>query len=89
MHSMMRLVTRSLVIQGWPLVEVSQTTVSRELRMAQALGKIGPSIFWTAVIAFGMGSFVGKPAVKSFPFMASISLMINFTFGVCGFIDAP
>ncbi|ORY07889.1 Niemann-pick C type protein [Basidiobolus meristosporus CBS 931.73] len=58
-------------------------------RAARTLGKMGPSIFLSALsetFAFGLGSFVTMPAVSSFALYAALAIWVDFVLQVTCFI---
>ncbi|BDD56644.1 hypothetical protein MPDQ_000080 [Monascus purpureus] len=59
-------------------------------RVARAVGRIGPSIFLSAItetVAFALGVFVGMPAVKNFAAYAAGAVLINAVLQVTMFIS--
>ncbi|OZJ03637.1 hypothetical protein BZG36_03924 [Bifiguratus adelaidae] len=60
-----------------------------EVRVARTVGKMGPSIFLSALaetIAFGLGGVVTMPAVSSFAMVAAMAVAVDFLLQVTCFV---
>ncbi|EAW06602.1 sphingolipid transporter NCR1 [Aspergillus clavatus NRRL 1] len=69
-----------LVVHEFERINVSHPDEEIDERVARAVGRIGPSIFLSAVtetVAFALGVFVGMPAVKNFAVYAAGAVFIN------------
>ena len=69
-----------LIVHEFERVNASFPDEPIDFRMSKALGRIGPSILFSALtetIAFVLGVFVGMPAVKNFAAYAAGAVVIN------------
>ncbi|KAJ6155292.1 hypothetical protein N7470_005858 [Penicillium chermesinum] len=69
-----------LIVHEFERVNFSHPDEEVEERVARALGRIGPSVFLSALtetVAFALGIFVGMPAVKNFAAYAAGAVFIN------------
>jgi Niemann-Pick C1 protein len=79
-----------LIVHEFERVNVSHPDDMVEVRIAKALGRMGPSILLSAVtetIAFALGAFVGMPAVRNFAVYAAGAVFINAVLQVTMFIS--
>ena len=79
-----------LIVHEFERVNVSHPDEEIDIRIAKALGRMGPSILLSAsteTIAFAMGAFVGMPAVKNFAAYAAGAVFINAVLQVTMFIS--
>ncbi len=79
-----------LIVHEFERVNVSHPDEEIDVRVAKALGRMGPSILLSAsteTIAFAMGAFVGMPAVKNFAAYAAGAVFINAILQVTMFIS--
>lgn len=79
-----------LIVHEFDRVNISHPDEEIEVRVAKALGRMGPSILLSAsteTIAFAMGAFVGMPAVKNFAAYAAGAVFINAILQVTMFIS--
>ncbi|KAH0833602.1 hypothetical protein AYO21_05280 [Fonsecaea monophora] len=79
-----------LIVHEFERVNVSHPDEEIDVRVAKALGRMGPSILLSAsteTIAFAMGAFVGMPAVKNFAAYAAGAVFINALLQVTMFVS--
>ncbi|KAK4945772.1 niemann-Pick type C-related protein 1 [Elasticomyces elasticus] len=79
-----------LIVHEFERVNVSHPDEEIDVRVAKALGRMGPSILLSAsteTIAFAMGAFVGMPAVKNFAAYAAGAVFINAVLQVTMFVS--
>ncbi|KAJ9614415.1 niemann-Pick type C- protein 1 [Cladophialophora chaetospira] len=79
-----------LIVHEFERVNVSHPDEEIDVRVAKALGRMGPSILLSAsteTIAFAMGAFVGMPAVKNFAAYAAGAVLINAVLQVTMFVS--
>ncbi|KAI5866209.1 multidrug efflux transporter AcrB transmembrane domain-containing protein [Durotheca rogersii] len=69
-----------LIVHEFERANRSDRDAVVEKRIAKALGRIGPSILFSAVtetVSFALGAFVGMPAVRNFAIYAAGAVFIN------------
>ncbi|CAJ2505277.1 Uu.00g126710.m01.CDS01 [Anthostomella pinea] len=69
-----------LIVHEFDRVNVSHPDAMVEERIAKALGRMGPSILFSAItetVSFALGAFVGMPAVRNFAVYAAGAVLIN------------
>ncbi|KAJ5618387.1 Patched [Penicillium herquei] len=69
-----------LIVHEFERVNFSHPDDEIDERVARAVGRIGPSVFLSALtetVAFALGVFVGMPAVKNFAAYAAGAVFIN------------
>lgn len=69
-----------LIVHEFERINVSHPDEEIDERVARAVGRIGPSIFLSAItetVAFALGVFVGMPAVRNFAAYAAGAVLIN------------
>ncbi|KAK0708145.1 patched family-domain-containing protein [Lasiosphaeris hirsuta] len=79
-----------LIVHEFERVNISHPDEMVEVRVSKALGRMGPSILFSAVtetISFALGAFVGMPAVRNFAIYASGAVFINAILQVTMFIS--
>lgn len=79
-----------LIVHEFERINVSHPDEEIDERVARAVGRIGPSIFLSAVtetVAFALGVFVGMPAVKNFAAYAAGAVLINALLQVTMFVS--
>lgn len=79
-----------LIVHEFERVNFSYPDEEIDERVARAVGRIGPSICLSALtetVAFGLGVFVGMPAVKNFAAYAAGAVFINAVLQVTMFIS--
>ena len=79
-----------LIVHEFERVNVSHPDEQVEERVARALGRMGPSILFSAItetISFALGAFVGMPAVRNFAIYAAGAVFINAILQVTMFIS--
>ncbi|EFX05334.1 patched sphingolipid transporter [Grosmannia clavigera kw1407] len=79
-----------LIVHEFERVNVSHRDEEIERRVALALGRIGPSILFSAItetVSFALGAFVGMPAVRNFAIYAAGAVFINAILQVTGFVS--
>ena len=79
-----------LIVHEFERVNVSHPDEEIDVRVAKALGRMGPSILLSAsteTVAFAMGAFVGMPAVKNFAAYAAGAVFINAVLQVTMFVS--
>lgn len=79
-----------LIVHEFERVNISQPDDMVEVRIAKALGRMGPSILLSAItetIAFALGAAVGMPAVRNFAIYAAGAVFINAVLQVTMFVS--
>lgn len=79
-----------LIVHEFERVNVSHPDEMVEERIAKALGRMGPSILFSAItetVSFALGAFVGMPAVRNFAIYAAGAVLINAVLQVTMFIS--
>ncbi|EYE92084.1 sphingolipid transporter NCR1 [Aspergillus ruber CBS 135680] len=79
-----------LIVHEFERINVSHPDEEIDERVARAVGRIGPSIFLSAItetVAFALGIFVGMPAVKNFAAYAAGAVFINAILQITMFIS--
>lgn len=79
-----------LIVHEFERVNISHPDEEIDERVARAVGRIGPSIFLSAItetVAFALGVFVGMPAVKNFAAYAAGAVLINAILQITMFIS--
>ena len=79
-----------LIVHEFERVNISHPDEVVEVRISKALGRMGPSILFSAVtetISFALGAFVGMPAVRNFAIYAAGAVFINAILQVTMFIS--
>jgi Niemann-Pick C1 protein len=79
-----------LICHEFERVNVSHPDEEIDERIAKALGRMGPSILFSATtetVAFALGCFVGMPAVKNFAAYAAGAVVINALLQVTMFVS--
>ncbi|KAJ5758509.1 Patched [Penicillium odoratum] len=79
-----------LIVHEFERVNFSHSNDEIDERIAIAVGRIGPSIFLSALtetVAFGLGAFVGMPAVKNFAAYAAGAVFVNAILQVTMFVS--
>jgi len=69
-----------LIVHEFDRVNQSYPDAMVEERIAKALGRMGPSILFSAItetVSFALGAFVGMPAVRNFAIYAAGAVFIN------------
>ncbi|KAI0477692.1 multidrug efflux transporter AcrB transmembrane domain-containing protein [Xylariaceae sp. FL0804] len=69
-----------LIVHEFDRVNMSHPDAEVEVRIAKALGRMGPSILFSAItetVSFALGAFVGMPAVRNFAVYAAGAVFIN------------
>lgn len=69
-----------LIVHEFERVNISHPDAQVEERIAKALGRMGPSILFSAItetVSFALGAFVGMPAVRNFAIYAAGAVFIN------------
>ncbi|KAI0009383.1 patched sphingolipid transporter [Xylariaceae sp. FL0662B] len=69
-----------LIVHEFERVNLSHPDSMVEERIARALGRMGPSILFSAItetVSFALGAFVGMPAVRNFAVYAAGAVFIN------------
>ncbi|KAI8635664.1 patched family-domain-containing protein [Xylariaceae sp. FL1651] len=69
-----------LIVHEFDRVNQSHPDAMVEVRIAKALGRMGPSILFSAItetVSFALGAFVGMPAVRNFAIYAAGAVFIN------------
>lgn len=69
-----------LIVHEFDRVNVSHPDAMVEERIAKAVGRMGPSILFSAItetVSFALGAFVGMPAVRNFAIYAAGAVFIN------------
>ncbi|KAK3692952.1 patched family-domain-containing protein [Podospora appendiculata] len=79
-----------LIVHEFERVNISHPDEVVEVRISRALGRMGPSILFSALaetISFALGAFVGMPAVRNFAIYAAGAVFINAILQVTMFIS--
>ncbi|KAK4677332.1 niemann-Pick type C-related protein 1 [Podospora pseudoanserina] len=79
-----------LIVHEFERVNLSHPDDMVEQRVSRALGRMGPSILFSAItetICFALGAFVGMPAVRNFAIYAAGAVFINAILQVTMFIS--
>lgn len=79
-----------LIVHEFERVNIRNPDDDVELRVAKALGRMGPSILLSAItetVSFALGAFVGMPAVRNFAIYAAGAVFINAALQVTLFIS--
>lgn len=79
-----------LIVHEFERVNIRNPDDDVELRVAKALGRMGPSILLSAAtetVSFALGAFVGMPAVRNFAVYATGAVFINAVLQVTLFIS--
>ncbi|KAJ5133120.1 NPC intracellular cholesterol transporter 1-related protein 1 [Penicillium atrosanguineum] len=79
-----------LIVHEFERVNFSHPNEEIDERVARAVGRIGPSVFLSALtetVAFALGAFVGMPAVKNFAAYAAGAVLINAILQMTMFIS--
>ncbi|TPX18801.1 uncharacterized protein E0L32_011480 [Thyridium curvatum] len=79
-----------LIVHEFERVNISHPDDEVEQRISRALGRMGPSILFSAItetISFALGAFVGMPAVRNFAIYAAGAVFINAILQVTMFIS--
>lgn len=69
-----------LIVHEFERINQSHPDAVVEERIAKALGRMGPSILFSAItetVSFALGAFVGMPAVRNFAVYAAGAVLIN------------
>ncbi|KAK3941461.1 patched family-domain-containing protein [Diplogelasinospora grovesii] len=79
-----------LIVHEFERVNISHPDDVVEVRVSRALGRMGPSILFSALtetISFALGAFVGMPAVRNFAIYAAGAVFINAILQVTVFVS--
>lgn len=79
-----------LIVHEFERVNISHPDDVVEVRISRALGRMGPSILFSAItetICFALGAFVGMPAVRNFAVYAAGAVFINAILQVTMFVS--
>ncbi|POS86734.1 hypothetical protein EPUL_001735 [Erysiphe pulchra] len=79
-----------LIVHEFERVNISHADAQVEDRISRALGRIGPSILFSAItetVIFSLGAFVGMPAVKNFAIYAAGAVFINAILQITMFVS--
>ncbi|CAK7209764.1 niemann-Pick type C-related protein 1 [Sporothrix curviconia] len=79
-----------LIVHEFERVNLSHRDEEVAQRVALALGRMGPSILFSAITetaSFALGAFVGMPAVRNFAIYAAGAVFINALLQVTGFVS--
>lgn len=79
-----------LIVHEFERVNISHPDDTVEVRVAKALGRMGPSILLSAsteTVGFGLGAFAGMPAVRNFAIYAAGAVFINALLQVTMFVS--
>ncbi|KAK3394932.1 patched family-domain-containing protein [Podospora didyma] len=79
-----------LIVHEFERVNISHPDEVVEVRVSRALGRMGPSILFSAItetISFALGAFVGMPAVRNFAIYAAGAVFINAILQVTMFVS--
>lgn len=79
-----------LIVHEFERVNISHRDEEIAQRVALALGRMGPSILFSAItetVSFALGAFVGMPAVRNFAIYAAGAVFINAILQVTGFVS--
>ncbi|KAK4101592.1 multidrug efflux transporter AcrB transmembrane domain-containing protein [Parathielavia hyrcaniae] len=79
-----------LIVHEFERVNISHPDDVVEVRISRALGRMGPSILFSAItetLCFALGAFVGMPAVRNFAIYAAGAVFINAILQVTMFVS--
>lgn len=79
-----------LIVDEFERVNISHPDGMVEEKIAKALGRMGPSILFSALtetVCFALGVFVGMPAVRNFAAYAAGAVLINAMLQITMFIS--
>ena len=79
-----------LIVHEFNRVNISHPDDVVEVRVSKALGRMGPSILFSALtetVSFALGAFVGMPAVRNFAVYAAGAVFINAILQVTMFVS--
>ncbi|KAH6618191.1 patched family-domain-containing protein, partial [Chaetomium sp. MPI-SDFR-AT-0129] len=79
-----------LIVHEFERVNISYPDDVVEVRISRALGRMGPSILFSAITetaCFALGAFVGMPAVRNFAIYAAGAVLINAILQVTMFVS--
>ena len=79
-----------LIVHEFERINISHPDEEVEIRISKALGRMGPSILFSAItetVSFALGAFVGMPAVRNFAVYAAGAVFINAILQVTMFIS--
>lgn len=79
-----------LIVHEFERVNIRNPDDEIELRVAKALGRMGPSILLSAItetVSFALGAFVGMPAVRNFAIYAAGAVFVNALLQVTFFVS--
>lgn len=79
-----------LIVHEFERVNIRNPDDEVEVRVAKALGRMGPSILLSAsteTVSFALGAFVGMPAVRNFAIYAAGAVFINALLQITLFIS--
>jgi Niemann-Pick C1 protein len=79
-----------LIVHEFERVNISFPDDAVEVRISRALGRMGPSILFSAItetICFALGAFVGMPAVRNFAVYAAGAVFFNAILQVTMFVS--
>jgi Niemann-Pick C1 protein len=79
-----------LLVHEFERVNISHPDEMVEERIARTLGRMGPSILFSAITetcSFALGAFVGMPAVRNFAIYAAGAVFINALLQVTMFVS--
>ncbi|KAL4760580.1 sphingolipid transporter NCR1 [Aspergillus foveolatus] len=79
-----------LIVHEFERLNVSHPDEEIDERISRAIGRIGPSIFLSAItetVAFALGVFVGMPAVRNFAIYAAGAVFINAILQITMFVS--
>lgn len=79
-----------LIVHEFERVNVSHPDDMVEVRISRALGRMGPSILFSAITetaCFALGAFVGMPAVRNFAIYAAGAVFINAILQITMFVS--
>ncbi|EAQ85260.1 hypothetical protein CHGG_09274 [Chaetomium globosum CBS 148.51] len=79
-----------LIVHEFERVNISHPDDVVEVRISRALGRMGPSILFSAITetaCFALGAFVGMPAVRNFAIYAAGAVFINAILQVTMFVS--
>lgn len=79
-----------LIVHEFERVNISRPDDMVEIRISRALGRMGPSILFSAItetVSFALGAFVGMPAVRNFAIYAAGAVFINAILQVTMFVS--
>lgn len=79
-----------LIVHEFERVNINYPDEEVEIRIAKALGRMGPSILLSAsteTISFALGAFVAMPAVRNFAAYAAGAVLVNALLQVTMFVS--